>query len=242
MELILAERPSSMTHFLNSLFVASMALSVALIGPAFDPLMIPAALAGWFVADLLSGAVHMYMDYRPCPPGVGLKELYFWQGSRESEAFLARQAEVYARISRFERLVYDFKKHHPFPDLLGRHGPWRLMKAPVLVALPLSVALNLTAIALDPPAWAMAFGLTLLAGGALAQYFHGALHKARSPWPVRALRAVGLLMTPAAHARHHATLRHDFSTVSGWSNPLLNLAADVLRRRGRLDEAGLEPT
>ena len=25
---------------------------------------------------------------------------------------------VYARISTFERIVYDFKKHHPMPDLL----------------------------------------------------------------------------------------------------------------------------
>ena len=105
------------------LFLASMALNIGLIGPVFDWRMIPAALAAWYFADFLSGAVHLDMDYRPCEPGSGLKELYFWEGSRDTEPFLSMQARVYARISTFERLVYDFKKHHPFPDLLGAARP-----------------------------------------------------------------------------------------------------------------------
>lgn len=230
-------------NVLLCVFLVSLGFNVWLIGPHFDWRMIPAALAAWYVADLLSGAVHLYMDYRPCRPGVGLADLYFWPGSRESEAFLARQAEVYARISRFERLVYDFKKHHPFPDLLGRHGVWHLMKAPVIfVALPMSLALNAAALSLHPPSWLMVGLVILLAGGALAQYFHGALHKAAAPWPVVLLRKLGLLMSPEAHARHHASLKEDFATVNGWSNPLLNLLAATLRRRGLLDEAGLEPS
>ena len=73
----------------------------------------------------------MYMDYRPCKPGTGLRDLYFWEGSRDTLEFLKRQSEIYARISLFERIVYDFKKHHPLPDLLGRHGMLHLMKGPV---------------------------------------------------------------------------------------------------------------
>jgi hypothetical protein len=225
------------------LFLISMALNIVLIGPMLDWRMIPAALFAWYLADLLSGAVHLYMDYRPCSPGVGLAELYFWEGSRDTEEFLALQAEVYSRISRFERLVYDFKKHHPFPDLLGRHGAWHLMKAPVMfVALPFSVTLNIAALSLKIPAWLMVGFVVLLIGLALAQYFHGVLHKVRSPAVIVALRKVGLLMTPKAHAHHHATLAGDFSTISGWSNPLLNVVASQLLRRGLLDEAGLEPT
>jgi hypothetical protein len=224
------------------LFLASMALNIGLIGPVFDWRMIPAALAAWYFADFLSGAVHLYMDYRPCEPGSGLKELYFWEGSRDTEPFLSMQARVYARISTFERLVYDFKKHHPFPDLLGRHGPWHLMKAPVMfVTLPLSLILNLVAATVGVPGWVMVGLVTLLFGLALAQYFHGVLPKKRSPAPIVAMRAVGLLMTPQAHAHHHATLMGDFSTINGWSNPLLNLIARQLLRRGVLDEAGLEP-
>ena len=224
------------------LFLASLAFNAAQIGPAFDWRMVPAALIAWFLADLLSGVVHMIMDYRPCPPGVGLRTLYFWEGSRDTAEFLALQTEVYGRISRFERLVYDFKKHHPFPDLLGRHGVWHLMKAPVMfVALPFSLALNLACLAWRIPPWLMVGLVVLLVGGALAQYFHGALHKTRPPWPVVALRRVCLLMTPEAHAYHHAALNEDFSTVYGWSTPLLNILVRALLRRGVLDVAGLEP-
>jgi hypothetical protein len=230
-------------NVLVGLFLVSLAANAWMIGPVFDWRMIPAALAAWFVADLMSGVVHMYMDYRPCVPGVGLAEIYFYQGPRESEDFLALQARVYARINRFERLVYDFKKHHPFPDLLGRHGAWHLMKAPVMfVTLPLSLALNVAGLIRPIPGWMMVGLVVLLIGGSLAQYFHGTLHKTRSPAVIVALRGVGLLMRPRAHAHHHATLTEDFSTVSGWSNPLINLVARALRRRGLLDEAGLEPT
>ncbi len=73
------------------LFLVSLGLDVALIGAHPSWLMLPAALAGWYLADLASGLVHMYMDYRPCVPGTGLKDLYFWEGSREL-AGISRQA------------------------------------------------------------------------------------------------------------------------------------------------------
>ena len=78
-------------------------------------------------------------------------------------------------------------------------------------------------------------------GGTRARYFHGTLHRADNPWVVRAMRRVGLLMTPQAHALHHATLRRDFATNTGWSNPLVNAIFRAAMRRGWLDEAGLEP-
>ena len=50
------------------LFAMSLALNLWLAGVP-DWRWIPAALAGWYVADLLSGLTHMYMDYRPCTAG-----------------------------------------------------------------------------------------------------------------------------------------------------------------------------
>jgi hypothetical protein len=55
------------------------------------------------------------------------------------------------------------------------------------------------------------------------------------------MRRIGLLMTPKAHALHHATLRQDFATNTGWSNPLVNILFCIATRRGWLSEAGLEP-
>jgi hypothetical protein len=80
-----------------------------------------------------------------------------------------------------------------------------------------------------------------IVGGTLAQYFHGTLHRDDNPWIVHGMRRLGLLMTPEAHALHHATLRRDFATNTGWSNPLVNWIFRLAMRRGWLDEAGLEP-
>jgi TMEM189-like protein len=222
-------------------FVLSLALSLWLAG-APDWRWVPAALAGWYVADLLSGLTHMYMDYRPCTPGIGLGQMFHFTGSRESGEYLALRDRTLPRISPFERLVYDFKNHHPRPDALGRR-PFlvQIGSTIMFVSLPVSILLNLLWLAVPVPGWVIAGAVALMIGGTLAQYFHGTLHRADNPWVVHAMRRVGLLMTPEAHALHHATLRQDFATNTGWSNPLVNFIFQIAMGRGWLDEAGLEP-
>jgi hypothetical protein len=223
------------------LFVLSLALNLWFAG-APDWRWIPAALAAWYVADLLSGLTHMYMDYRPCTPGAGLADMFHYAGSRESADYLALRDRVLPRISPFERLVYDFKNHHPRPDALGRRSFLVQIGSTILfVSLPFSILLNLLCFALPVPGWLIAGAIVLTIGGTLAQYFHGTLHRADNPWIVRAMRRVGLLMTPEAHALHHATLRRDFATNTGWSNPLVNAIFRLAASRGWLTEAGLEP-
>jgi hypothetical protein len=235
-------------HLAVILFWLSVAVNV--VFAASDPhwLMLPAALAGWYLADLASGAIHMYMDYRPCRPGNGLGDLYFYEGDRTSEEYRARFAAAMARIGPIERLVFDFKNHHPRPLALGRRSLGRQINSTILFGtLPYSLALNAACLLLPMagwlvPGWLVTGLIVLLIGGTFAQYFHGTLHREDNPWFVRAMRRAGLLMTPQAHELHHATLRRDFSTNSGWSNPLLNRVFHALRRRGRLPDHGLEPT
>ena len=225
-----------------SLFCLSVALNA--LFAAIDPSwwMVPAALAGWYLADAASGAIHMYMDYRPTSPGKGLNALYFYEGSRESPEYQALFRAAMARIGPIERLVYDFKNHHPRPHALGRRTLGRQINSTVLFGtLPFSLALNLLCAITAVPGWAMAGALALLVGGTFAQYFHGTLHRDDNPWFVGLLRRLRLLMTVAAHEKHHATLQRDFSTNCGWSNPLLNRLFNALRRRGRLGDAGLQP-
>lgn len=227
---------------LMPIFLASLAanLVAALLDPSW--LAIPALLVGWYAADLASGLVHMYMDYRPCPAGKGLDELYFYPGSRESDHYKALWRERMAKVSPLDRLVYDFKNHHPRPDALGRRDLWRLIGSTVLLgALPISLVLNVLAFTGLVPGWTAAGGVALITGGAFAQYFHGSLHREKNPWIVNALRRCGLLMTPKAHQLHHDTLKRDFATNCGWSNPLVNRLFAGLRRRGLLDDTGLEP-
>ena len=223
------------------LFVASLALNLLFAGVP-DWRWIPAVLAGWYVADLLSGLTHMYMDYRPCTPGIGLDRMFHYAASRESADYLALRDSVLPRISPFERLVYDFKNHHPRPDALGRRPFLVQIGSTILfVSLPASIGLNLLCSAFAIPGWVVAGTVTLMIGGTLAQYFHGTLHRPDNPRIVHAMRRVGLLMTPEAHALHHETLRRDFATNTGWSNPLVNAVFRLATARGWLSEAGLEP-
>ena len=82
----------------TALFVLSVALNLWLAG-APDWRWIPAVLAAWYVADLLSGLTHMVMDYRPCTPGVGLEEMFHYSGSRESAEYLALRDRVLPCVS-----------------------------------------------------------------------------------------------------------------------------------------------
>ena len=223
------------------LFVASLALNLWFAGMP-DWRWIPAVLTGWYVADLLSGITHMYMDYRPCTPGIGLDRMFHYPGSRESPDYVALRDSILPKISPFEQLVYDFKNHPPRPDALGRR-PFlvQIGSTSLFVSLPVSIGLNLLCFSLVIPGWVVAGSIALLIGGTLAQYFHGTLHRADNPWIVEAMRRARLLMTPEAHALHHATLRRDFATNTGWSNPLVNAVFRVATARGWLNERGLEP-
>lgn len=208
----------------------------------FSLWMIPAVLAGWYVADMISGLVHMAMDYHPARLGAGLDQLYFYTGSRESDEYQGMFRTSMARLNPFERLVYDFKNHHPRPDALGRRTMLRQIGSTIVAgSLPLSLLLNVACLLFPVPGWAVAGMLSLLIGGTFAQYFHGTLHRAENPRIITLMRKVGLLMTPAAHQLHHDTLRRDFATNSGWSNALLNPVFRFAHRRGWLRDMGLEP-
>lgn len=223
-------------------FLASLTLNAAALPAGFSGASVLGLLVGWYLADLASGVVHMLLDYLPCPPGKRLDELYFYEGSRESDDYLALLRERMAQVGAFDRLVYDFKNHHPRPAALGRRPAWRLIGSSVLLAaLPMSLLLNAAVLLLPVPNWLVATGLALIVGGAFAQYFHGSLHRDRNPPFIAWMRHARLLMTPRAHQRHHDSLQRDFATNCGWSNPVINRVFRALRARGYLTDAGLVP-
>lgn len=233
----------SLQKLLLTAFLVSLGVNFgfALADPHW--LAIPAMLAAWYAADLLSGLIHMYMDYRACRPNMGLDALFFYEGSRESEEYQRMFRDRMKQLNPFERISYDFKNHHPRPDALGRRALWRLIGSTVIAgALPLSVAMNVAALVWPVPGWMMAGGFAFLVGGGFAQYFHGTLHRDENPWFIKGMRKLGLLMTPQAHQIHHDTLKRDFATNSGWSNPLVNCLFRLLRARGHLPDANLEPS
>lgn len=224
------------------LFFASLALNAAAMAAHASLLIVPALIAGWYLADLASGLTHMLLDYRPTPAGKRLDELYFYEGSRESDHYLALLRRRMAGVGAFDRLVYDFKNHHPRPMALGRRPVWRLIGSTVMAAaLPISLLLNVAVLVWPVPGWVTAMLLALILGGAFAQYFHGTLHREHNPAIIGWMRRAHLLMTPGAHQLHHDTLQRDFATNSGWSNPVINRLFAALRARGYLRDEGLVP-
>jgi hypothetical protein len=204
--------------------------------------MLPALLAGWYAADLMSGVVHMYMDYKPSRPGVGLDRIFFYEGSRESAEYLALRDAAFAQLGPIERLIYDFKNHHPRPDALGRRSMLTQIGSTVLfTTLPFAILANIAFLLLPLPVGLMAGVLSFVVGATFAQYFHGTLHRKDNPPIVRLMRRLKLLMNAQDHLRHHETLQCDFSTINGWSNPALNFVFNHLRRRGHLADEGLIP-
>ncbi len=203
---------------------------------------IPAALAAWYLADLVSGLTHMVMDYKPCRPGIGLAEVFHYEGSRESDDYQSKFRAVMAKCGPLEKLVYDFKNHHPRPGALGRRPlPMQIGSTIMVGTLPASLLLNVAALALPLPGWLLFGAVVGLVAMTFAQYFHGTLHREQNPPLVLAMRRCGLLMTPEAHQLHHDTLTRDFATNSGWSNPLVNRLFALSMRRGWLTEDGLVP-
>src|SRR3546814_825083 len=157
--------------------------------------------------------VHMFMDYHPCPKGKGLDRLYFYQDSRASQEYQTLFRATMKTINPFQRLVYDFKNHHPRPNALGRRSISRQIGSTVVAgSLPASLLFNGMAHGFAFPGWIAAGFCAFIIGGTFAQYFHGTLHRADNPAIIPVMRRLGLLMTPEAHQLHHDSLRRDFST------------------------------
>lgn len=223
------------------LFASSIGLNFVVMAMRADGWIVPGLLFGWILADFGSGLLHMLMDYVHCPKELGFDRLYFHQGHRD-QTYAALKREVMAGRSAFYRLAFDFKIHHPWPDGLGRRSTVTLCRETLpMFGLPLSLLVNLAAIAGSLSAGWIAVGTTLAVGGAFAQYLHGQMHREPPARHVLVLRRLGLLMTPAAHRIHHDTLDRDFAIITGWTNPLLNPLFRVFRRLGICRDADLEP-
>ena len=160
-------------------------------------------LFGAFCADLLSGVIHMYIDF-----GVSDRRTPL-----HKELFLSR--------------VHHHELYRP-----ARLNYASLWFSPALYAfLLLAVIPSILAAALGPPAigpWTGPLWLSLVWFSSVAQISHAFAHgKGRHPVVrklVRLLRACGLTVPPRKHLRHHRNLDCNFSVLNGWSIPLLNWA------------------
>jgi hypothetical protein len=203
--------------------------------------ILPGLLIGWSVVDFGSGVVHMLLDYVRMPPTFRA-DLLFFAPRRDTPEYVRMRKALFGRLNAFWRIAFDFKGHHHSPRALGRRTVRELTRDTLVFGgVPIVIALDLALVFAPPPTWLTAAGLTMAIGAVYIQYFHSVMHRPVAPWPIARLQRVGLVMTAAAHQRHHDDPRRSFAIINGWSNPLLDRIFVVFARLGICRAENLEP-
>lgn len=179
---------------------------------------LPAAVLGWLGADLASGIAHWLCD-----------------------RYGSERTPLLGPV-----LIRPFREHHADPLAMTRHGFLELCGNNALAVAPVLAAAALG----DPPSEAalplgllldvsvLVFGLAILATNAI----HRWAHLPEAPRGVAWLQRHRVLLSPAAHARHHAAA-HDgaYCVTSGWCNAPLDRLRLFRRLERGLARLGLQP-
>lgn len=203
---------------------------------------LPLILLAIYVADVLSGILHFFLDYRRTKPKSGLRELYFYKGDKNSSEYLIQKQSVMKHVSPLEKIVFDFKVHHLSPSALGRRSFLHLL-LPSIYAFGLPsvvVMLTLQGMSWLPPLVGM-FIWVVTGALILSQYAHSCAHKRQVPKVALYLQKMGLFMTAKQHRSHHADLGVDFCIINGWGNAVVNRIFRFCRHRGWIFDEGLTP-
>ena len=157
-----------------------------------------AALAGWVLADFMSGLVHWGADT--------------WGSAR------------FPILG--PTLIRSFREHHVDPTAITRHDFVETNGASCLVCLPiLGYALT---VHLSTESVGLIFLVTALSSLSfwtlMTNQAHQWAHQGRKahPW-VRKIQSLWIVLPAARHAEHHQTPFVDsYCITTGWLNPLLN--------------------
>jgi Lipid desaturase domain len=153
-------------------------------------------IAGYFMADLLSGTVHWLADryFDPRTPFLG------------------------------PALIAPFREHHADPMAMTRHDFFEISGNNSLTTIPLALGLLLLPVPSSLVAKGFTTCVVSLAFSIIAtNQFHCWAHVASPPAIVDRLQRFGLILSPEQHAVHHEG-SHDrsYCVTNGWMNPLLD--------------------
>lgn len=190
-----------------------------------------------FVADFLSGVVHIFFDYYPVNREAGFYEMFAFQGDRGAAEYQALLKRVHAHPSTsiVDRLSYSFKIHHIKPRAMNR----KTYAVHMLETVAPALVVVLAAFFCTP-----AVALTLLLTGFLlanVQFVHACVHDTpRSVfWKrvVHGLQKLHIVYSLESHMTHHRHGVSNFCLITGWANFLLNPLFRLLVRYGAIDPA-----
>jgi hypothetical protein len=232
-------------HFKHILFVITLLLYVFSLIHYFSIAQwswytVPVILYAWFSADFVLGLTHFYLDYVQCPRGIGLKNLIH-SNNRSNHEYSDLKTAAMKQLSFMERVSYDFKTHHLYPNALGTRT-FLVLEAesmmthviPVLIFLLLMIYLDLFNDLM------ILYFLVLSLGFLLGQYAHACTHKKVIPLPVQWLQKMHIFLTIETHTLHHTSFKESFCVLNGWSNFLINPLANYMLQKKWIDPKNLE--
>ncbi len=217
-------------------------LLVAYVGRGNLSLLTPLVVfAAVFMADLAGGIAHFVVDYTPNVSGVGLYELFHYEGNKGGKAYIKLRGAAMKKINAFHEVVFDFKVHHLSPGALGRR-PIAQMTLPIIVFADLPITLILVPLSELGviPADVTLFMLMFLAAATVSQYAHSCTHRKQVPAIARFLQTTRLFVSAEAHDVHHRDPTRSFCLLNGWSNPVVDVLFQLTLKLGIFKANGLE--
>ncbi len=152
---------------------------------------------GYLAADFLSGAAHWFCD-----------------------TFFAEDTPLIGKT-----LIFPFRDHHRHPQRITQYGFLEQDTANFFLFSPFLASALWAGAPAEGSTVALVWtcGLVGLAGGSFCtNLFHKWAHQRHPPRAVRWLQAVGLVLSPERHQKHHRDYSLGFCVTSGWMNPILD--------------------
>jgi hypothetical protein len=184
---------------------------------------------------MLSGLGHLFIDYFPLNYRKRLNELFFYDGSRDSDDFKRKRSDIFKAASFFDQQVYFFKTHHRSAGPLVAKSYFAIfcpMAGPALLLIAIAIA-----VLIDAPHQAAsqyaAFTLLIVSlGVAHNDHVHSWVHGSKTmPLGVKAVRFLQkwrLIYSNQTHNRHHQQGESGFCFITGHANFVVDFICRLL--------------
>jgi len=163
-----------------------------------------------YVADLISGMIHMYIDFGVSDQLNPVHKLLFLSRVHHHEP--SRPAKLDYASLWYPTALYSFLIVAVVPVAM------------IFLAKALSILLGVTIYSTSKNY--SIFWVSMMWWSSISQVSHAFAHgKAQSRWGrmvTSKLQGIGLLLSPRVHGIHHREIGRNFSILNGWANPLLN--------------------
>ena len=196
-------------------------------------------LVGMYLLDLISGIVHLYLDYQE----VKDKKLRLHvETSIPGVEKFEENDDLFKKATPMDQYLWNFHVHHdaPYPSKDSEFELVMQIVRPLFLPLCGFIALYRFGYMSDTTARILFGALSM---GPLMQKFHFLAH-ARNHGVLTDkdtvgailcfMQDVGLILSPKEHRRHHEEFDCNFCIVNGWANPLLNRVRILLSAIGVL--------